>query len=106
VQRLIFDGQQLEDKKLVFDYNIQRQSKVDLQLPSHLNAPLSNWIAESMDIFIRLCYSGRVFLIRAKRSDTIGNVKSRIQNAVAIASGELSDQVQNTISDKFTLFYL
>jgi hypothetical protein len=105
VQRLIFDGQQLEDKKLVFNYNIQRQSTVDLQLPSHLHAPLSYWIAGSINITIKPLFREK-FLIRVKGSDTIDNVKSRIQNAEAIASGELSDRVQNTISDKFTLFYL
>ena len=89
MQRLIFDGQQLDDKKLVFDYNIQKQSTIDLQLPSHLHAPLSNWIAGSINITIKPL-KGETFLIRAKGTDTIDNVKSRIQNAEAIASGEHS----------------
>lgn len=96
MQRLIFDGQQLEDKKLVFDYNIQRQSTIDLQLPLHLRAPLSNWIAGSINITIKTL-TGKTFLIRAKGTDTIDNVKSRIQNTEAIASGEPSNRVQNTI---------
>ena len=100
MQRLIFDGQQLEDKKLVFDYNIQRQSTVDLQLPFHSHAPLSNWIAGFINITIKPL-KGETFLIRVKGTDTIDNVKSRIQNAEAIASGEHSNQVQNTISNKF-----
>ena len=103
MQRLIFDGGQLEDKKLIFDYNIQRQSTVDLQLPSHLQVPLSNWTAGSINITIK-SLKRETFLIRAKDTDTIDDVKSRIQNAEAIASGGYSNQVQNTISDKLLLF--
>ena len=105
MQRLIFDGQQLEDKRLIFDYNIQRQSTIDLQLPFHLQAPLSNWIAGSLNINIKPL-KGETFLVRAKGTDTIDDVKLRIQNAEAIASGEHSNQVQNTISDKFAFTWL
>ena len=101
MQRLIFDGQQLEDKRLIFDYNIQRQSTIDLQLPIHFNAPLSNWIAGCINITIKPL-KGETFLIRAKGIDTIDDIKSRIQNAEAIASGEHSNRVQNTNSDKFS----
>ena len=99
-QRLIFDGQQLEDEKLVFDYNIQRQSTVHLQLPLHLHAPLSSWTAGSINITIKPL-KGETFPIRAKGNDTIDDVKSRIQNAKAIASGEHPKRVQNINSDKF-----
>ena len=92
MQQLIFDGQQLEDKKLVFDYNIQRESKVDLQLPSHLQVPLPNWIAGSINITI-VTLTGKKFVIRVKGTDTIDNVKSHIQNAEAIMAGEHSNQV-------------
>ena len=105
LQRLIFDGQQLEDKRLVFDYNIQRQSTVDLQLPPYLHAPLSNWIAGSINITIKPL-KGETFLIRAKGTDTIDNVKSRIQNAEAIASGKPSNRVQNTILTSLLLIDL
>ena len=104
MQLLIFDGQQLEDKRLILDYNIQRQSTIDLQLPSHLHAPLSNWIAGSINITIQPL-KGETFLIRAKGADSIDDVKSRIQNAEAIASGEHSNRVQNTISDKFCVYF-
>ena len=33
--RLIFKGQRLEDKKLIFDYNIQRESTVDFTCTGH-----------------------------------------------------------------------
>ena len=104
IQKLIIDGQQLEDEKLIFDYNIKRQSTVDLQLPFHLNAPLSKWIAGSINITIQPL-KGETFLIRAKGTDTIDNVKSRIQNEKAIASGEHSKpEFKNKILTRFLLF--
>ena len=89
MQQLIFGGQQLEDKKLVFDYHIVEGSTVDLQLPLHMNAPLSYWTAGFMHLFIKTL-TGKVRVIRVKGTDTIGNVKSRIQNAEAIPPGEHS----------------
>jgi hypothetical protein len=101
--QLIFDGQQLEDKMLVFDYNIQKESMVDLQLPFHLHAPLPNWIVGSINIYIKIV-TGKTYLIRVKGTDTIANVKSQIQQNLevmsAIPPSEHSNQVQNTISDK------
>ena len=34
--QLIFKGQRLEDKKLIFDYNIQRESTVDLKRTGYI----------------------------------------------------------------------
>ena len=80
MQQLIFDGQPLEDKNLVFDYDIQRESMVDLQLPFHrkfhLHAPLPNWITGSINITI-VNTKGKTYVIRVKGTDTIENVKSR-----------------------------
>ena len=42
--QLIFKGQRLEDKKLIFDYNIQRESTVDLKRTGH-NIVLNNYYA-------------------------------------------------------------
>ena len=96
MQQLILDGQQLEDKKLVFGYNIQRESTVDLQLPFHrkfhLHAPLPNWIAGTINITI-VNTKGKTFVVRVKGTDTIENVKSRIQNVDGIASGEYSKPI-------------
>ena len=94
MQRLIFEGQQLADEKLVFDYNIQRESTVNLQLPFHLHAPLSYWTAGSIYIILNtpLWPRGKTFRIRVKGTDTVDNVKSRIQNVTMIASGEQSKQ--------------
>ena len=79
MQELFFSGQQLEDKKLVFDYNILRGSTVDLQIPLHKHAPLSYWTEGSINITIETV-SGRIFSVLVKGTDTINNVKSRIQN--------------------------
>ena len=91
MQQLIFNGQLLEDKNLVFDYDIQRESMVDLQLPFHrkfhLHAPLPNWITGSINITI-VNTKGKTYVIRVKGTDTIDNVKSRIQNVDGIPSGE------------------
>ena len=87
--QLIFDGQQLEDNKLVFNYNIKKGSTVDLQLPFHLHAPFPNWITESIDITI-ISLTGMRFMIRVKGTDTINDVKLRIQNAIDLPSGEHS----------------
>jgi ubiquitin-like protein Nedd8 len=105
MQLLIFDGQSLEDKKLIFDYNIQRGSTVDLQLPLNLHAPLSYWISGSVNITVKTP-TKKTIPIRAKGYDTINNVKSRIQTRECIPSSEHSNQVQNSISDKFTFAWL
>ena len=87
---LIFGGQQLEDKKMVFDYNILEGSTVDLQLPLHMNAPLSYWTAGSINITIDDTLTKKTFLIRVKGTDTIDDLKLRIQNVENSPPGEHS----------------
>ena len=86
--QLIFDGQQLEDKKLVFDYNIQRESTVDLLLLLHV--PFPSWITISRAITVKTP-TGKTFLIYVKGTDTIDYVKSRIQDQEGIPPGEHSE---------------
>ena len=100
--QLIFDGQQLEDEKLVFDYNVQRESTVDLQLPFNLHAPFPNWITESINITI-LSLTGMRFVIRVKGTDTIDDIKLCIQKAIDLPSGEHSKPSSEQIYDKFTI---
>ena len=87
VQRLIFDGHELEDKKLLFDYNIQRGSTIDLQLPNDLHTPLSKWIAGSINITIKP-FIGKSFVVRAKVDESIYTLKSRIMNVHPIEACE------------------
>ena len=86
MQQLIFGGQQLEDKKLVFDYNILEGSTVDLQLPLHMHVPLSDWTG-SGQVYIK-SLTGKTFALDAKVTDTIGNIKSRMYNRLDILPGE------------------
>ena len=76
---------------LVFDYNIQRGSTVDLQLPFHLDALLPDWITGSIDMTI-INEEGEILGIpfRVKGTDTIENVRSRIQKMEGIPSGRHS----------------
>ena len=89
MQRLIFVGQELEDKKLVLDYPILPGSTVDLHLPLHMHAPLSYWIVGPINITIKTL-RGRSFVICVKGTDTIYNVKLRILNVEGILPGEHS----------------
>lgn len=86
---MIFDGQQLEDIKLVFDYNIQRESTVDLQLPLHLHIPFPNWIVGSINTFVKFM-TGKNLSILVKGTDTIYNVKLRIYDWEGVPPGEHS----------------
>ena len=87
MQQLIFDGRELDDKKLVLDYNIQRDSTLDLMTPFNLYTPLPNWIAGSVNITVKTT-TGKTLLFRVKGTDTIENLKSHIQNREGISPGE------------------
>ena len=89
MQQLFFNGRQLKDKKLVFDYNIHSESTLDLQPPLHLHAPLPNWIAGSINITI-LMLTGRFLMIGVKGIDTAHNLKSRIYDLEGFPPGEHS----------------